>query len=152
MSMISELVNELRYWGYKEDATVSPFPSRRLFKRAANTIEELSAKLHASQMERSSQYYNGGWIPCSERLPENSKHKGAFCPRYIITTEYGVGEGWYNPDTGCWYGLLWFMDENYNERNISMQRGDIPKVVKNVRVLAWMPLPEHYKESEVGND
>lgn len=39
-----------------------------------------------------------GWIPVSERLPENAKHKGAFCPKYYVMTEFGQTEGWYNPD------------------------------------------------------
>ena len=33
------------------------------------------------------------WIPVSERLPENAQHNGAFCPRYQVTTKYGVTEG-----------------------------------------------------------
>lgn len=89
---------------------------------------------------------HGEWIPVSERLPENAKHKGAFCPRYYVMTEFGQTEGWYNPDVGCWYVLLWFMDARFETWNISLERGDVPKLVKNVPVTAWMPLPEPYKE------
>ena len=32
----------------------------------------------------------GEWIPCSERLPENAKHRGAFCPKYQVKTKYGI--------------------------------------------------------------
>lgn len=89
------------------------------------------------------------WIPVSERLPENAKHKGAFCPKYYVMTDFGQTEGWYNPDVGCWYVLLWFMDARFETWNISLERGDVPKLVKNVPVTAWMPLPEPYKaESE----
>lgn len=89
------------------------------------------------------------WIPIAERLPENAKHKGSFCPKYYVMTEYGVTEGWYNPDTKCWYALLWFMDEQFKEWNINLDKGDIPRLVKNVPVVAWKPLPEPYKaESE----
>jgi hypothetical protein len=89
------------------------------------------------------------WIPVSERLPENAKHKGAFCPKYYVMTEFGQTEGWYNPDVGCWYVLLWFMDARFETWNISLERGDVPKLVKNVPVTAWMPLPQPYKtESE----
>lgn len=88
------------------------------------------------------------WIPVAERLPENAKHKGAFCPRYYVMTEYGVTEGWYSPDVKCWYVLLWFMDGRFEEWNINLDRGDIPKLVKNVPVTAWMPLPELYKGGE----
>lgn len=81
------------------------------------------------------------WIPVSERLPENAKHKGAFCPKYYVMTEFGQTEGWYNPDVGCWYVLLWFMDARFEKWNISLERGDVPKLVKNVPVVAWQPLP-----------
>jgi hypothetical protein len=95
----------------------------------------------------------GKWIPVSEKLPENAKHKGAFCPKYYVMTEFGQTEGWYNPDVGCWYVLLWFMDARFETWNISLERGDVPKLVKNVPVVAWMPLPEPYKaESEGRND
>lgn len=71
MSMISEQVNCLR--GFAEVCrTVSDHITAKYLDGAADTIEELSAKLHNSQMERSSQYYNGGWIPVSERLPEEA--------------------------------------------------------------------------------
>jgi hypothetical protein len=92
------------------------------------------------------------WIPVTERLPENAKHKGAFCPKYYVMTEYGVTEGWYNPDVKCWYALLWFMDGQFEEWNINIDKGDIPKLVKNVPVIAWMPLPEPYKAESEGQD
>lgn len=90
------------------------------------------------------------WIPVTERLPENAKHIGAFCPKYYVMTEYGVTEGWYNPDVKCWYVLLWFMDGRFEEWNINIDKGDIPKLVKNVPVIAWMPLPEPYKAESEG--
>lgn len=90
------------------------------------------------------------WIPVTERLPENAKHKGAFCPKYYVMTEYGVTEGWYNPDVKCWYALLWFMDGRFEEWNINIDKGDIPKLVKNVPVIAWMPLPQPYKAESEG--
>jgi hypothetical protein len=44
----------------------------------------------------------------------------------------------------CWYGILTFMiDSNeLNVRNIDLERGDVPKRVKNLPVKYWMPLPE----------
>ena len=92
------------------------------------------------------------WIPVTERLPENAKHKGAFCPKCYVMTEYGVTEGWYNPDVKCWYALLWFMDVRFEEWNINIDKGDIPKLVKNVPVVAWMPLPQPYKAESEGQD
>ena len=65
MSMISELVRELRM----ADNPVGGY-YRTLYARAADAIEELSAKLTTANMERSTVYYNDGWIPCSECPPE----------------------------------------------------------------------------------
>jgi hypothetical protein len=91
-----------------------------------------------------------GWISVNDRMPENAKHPGAFCPRYLVYTDYGITEGWYNPDMECWYGILTFMiDSNeLNVRNIDLERGDVPKRVKNLPVKYWMPLPEPPKEGE----
>ena len=71
-------------------------------------------------------------------------------PKYYVMTEYGVTEGWYNPDVKCWYALLWFMDGRFEEWNINIDKGDIPKLVKNVPVIAWMPLPQPYKAESEG--
>lgn len=89
----------------------------------------------------------GEWIPCSERLPENAQHKGAFCPKYQVMTKYGITEGWYNPGLESWYILVWFMSEDFREYNINMKRGDIPKrlrVPKGI-VTAWQPRPEPWE-------
>lgn len=69
MSMINELVKELRR-AENPCSVVSVGYYRNLYARAADTIEELSAKLADANMERSTAYYNNGWIPCSERPPE----------------------------------------------------------------------------------
>ena len=96
---------------------------------------------------------NDGWITAKERLPENAKHKGAFCPKCRVETKYGETVGWYNPDHERWYVLLWFMTECFREHEIDLWRGDVPKVVSITGecgfVLAWRPLPKPYS---TGND
>ena len=91
---------------------------------------------------------NSGWIPVDERLPENAKHKGAFCPRYQVSTKFGVTEGWYNPDVESWYVLIWFMSERYLDNEIDFKRGTIPKIVRAPKecniVFAWREIPEPY--------
>ena len=68
---ISEQVKELRKvaenfreWEYNRFYDV--------ISEVADTIESLSAKLQAANMERSAENY-GGWIPCRERLPRENK-------------------------------------------------------------------------------
>lgn len=83
----------------------------------------------------------GGWISVKDRLPENADYPGAFCPRYLVMTKYGRSEGWYNPDKGCWYTLVWFLIGRYTEDDIDMERGDIPKISNNIEVTHWMMFP-----------
>ena len=98
-------------------------------------------------------HMNDGWIPVEQELPPNSKHKGAFCPRYQVMTKYGVTEGWYNPDYESWYILCWFMGNDHLKHEIDFERGTFPKVVrcensvndKHGIVIAWRPLPEPYR-------
>lgn len=94
-------------------------------------------------------YMNDDWIPAEERLPDNANHKGAICPKYRILTEYGETVGWYNPDSGGWYVLLWFMTERFLESEIDFDRGGIPKVLffkKKDFVLAWKPFEPYRPE------
>ena len=106
MSMISEQIKELRNYerifkGDRIDGNLSP-----IFGNAANTIEELSEKLK-----------NGGWIPCSERLPEESLNS-------VI--------GWDEYRQRCcfvqYYGGRWVLGND----------------VDSVKIIAWQPVPEAY--------
>ena len=70
--------------------------------------------------------YNDGWIPCSERLPEDD----SIC---IVTVEYPNNEtvvdyGWFDRKNVCWFvGMQEFITSN---------------------ILAWQPLPEPFKERD----
>ena len=76
MSMTTELIDKLRGQASLLDEVdnLAIKAVKNSLIEAADVIEELSAKLHASQMERSSQYYHGGWISVDERLPEDGKY------------------------------------------------------------------------------
>ena len=70
--------------------------------------------------------YNGGWIPCSEMLPEDD----SIC---IVTVEYPNNEtvadyGWCERKSVCWFvGMQEFRTSN---------------------ILAWQPLPKPFKERD----
>ena len=70
--------------------------------------------------------YNNGWIPCSERLPEDD----SIC---IVTVEYPNNEtvvdyGWFDRKGVCWFvGMQEFRTSN---------------------ILAWQPLPKPFKERD----
>lgn len=70
MSMISEQVKELRNIA----ETFCEWEYNRFYNaisRADDTIESLSAKLQAANMERSAEDCGGGWIKCDkDNLPD----------------------------------------------------------------------------------
>ena len=72
--------------------------------------------------------YNDGWIPCSERLPEENKDGWTHLILSIKTGEVIFGF-WHNEEMGfCKH----FRDG----------------VCRVCGVIAWMPLPEPYKERD----
>ena len=79
--------------------------------------------------------YNGGWVPCSDRLPEEPKENPLFEYKalevYLVTTKYGSSEQDKKyPFRAFWNGI------NFTDgMNI-------------LDVIAWQPLPEVFKESD----
>ena len=76
------------------------------------------------------------WIPCSEKLPEDDErvlatHLGGLNPdRQVIEHIYKNGE----------FTLGWDMDMNMDSPTFGQRYMG--------KVVAWMPLPEPYKEGE----
>lgn len=82
MSMISEQVKELRK--LEKDYSKTGFGFYRtdkVLRQAANTIEALSAKLQAENMERTEDC--GGWIACEDGLEPIKYYRMATTPRTI---------------------------------------------------------------------
>lgn len=117
MSMISEQVKELRNYSELCLQYCNEKRAKELLKEAADTIESLSAKLAAVNMEQSDRYYGGGWIPCEDRLPEIRNPvlicdgKGNVCIRQIMRIDE--------------FGMAWWSQYS--------------------TAVAWQPLPEPYR-------
>lgn len=129
MSMLSEQIKELRELSNLNFLDVV---FKDALKDAADTIEELSAKLHKENMERSTAYYNGGWIPCSERLPEIPKENPLFENKLLELYLVAIAHADY-PFRAFWNGKI-FTDG-----------------FSKVEPVAWMPLPQPYKEGKYDN-
>lgn len=81
------------------------------FDDAKNIVQEVAEE------------YNGGWIPCSERLPEE-------CTEVLVSVKE--------------------MDDSFYTRTSWVQDGVwvIKKTPLQPTVIAWQPLPEPYKERD----
>ena len=122
MSMVTELVEQLRELAEEPDGRCEACKID-IINRAADTIEELSAKVARQNMERSSQYYGGGWIPLNQLLP---KEEVLFCNN--------IGE---------------MMIGSLYETNVSGSGFAAKKDEKIIyECIAWQPLPPKYEQKE----
>lgn len=122
MSMISELIKELREYNHMLCDMGFPYDGDAdLIAIAADTIEELSAKLAAANMERSTDFYNGGWVPVMESLPEE--------------------DGWYWVTEDKLYSGVTPL------ACFNAETGKFSRPFNYSEVVAWMPsnMPEPYK-------
>ena len=121
MSMISEQIQALRDLSAVYIGNGLP----KVFADAADTIEELSAKLATANMERSTAYHNGGWIPCSERLPKEETDVLVQWGEHADMSTARIRKG------------------EWHVHGIFLTKVGNPEVI-----TAWMPLPEPYKGVE----
>lgn len=90
MSMISEQVKKIREFGKNRKLDVFSYDEvNSILSEAADTIEALSAKLQAENVEN-----GGGWISCEDRLPDNFEVVLVFTEEKQIVTVARDGEDW----------------------------------------------------------
>ena len=131
MSMISELVKELRECVEECDNPLYDMKMKwiaKLMYQAADTIESLSAKLQADNMERSADC-GGGWIYCGDgnNLPEPGR-------RYRVTALWKDGDF----ETRSVYDLVYGTDGLWHGENYTPV---------SFEIIAWKPLEEPYREN-----
>lgn len=116
-------------------------PHLQAIDDAISTIQGLSAKLAAANMERSSTYYNSGWIPITyhETTPDDGIDMNEYPLCFdclmpddgqdvLITTKIGYVE-----KDVCCIDDGFYLDSGYDWTE---------------DVVAWMPLPEPYREEQ----
>ena len=112
-----------KFIAYMDDPDISQFGHwmhSNGFNCALTTVKCDLDKIPSAQSEQR-------WIPCSERLPENDE-------RVLATTAWGevtIAERIYPPINDT----CWFIDDGNTNATID-------------DVVAWMPLPEPYREEE----
>lgn len=99
-------------------------------------IEQIKDDLEQDEKEN-------GWIPVSERLPEDEKE-------YLVTLEkvYGTPEKLYGIANYLKFGDAGYWNENKYGYLEWDKYSDGHGGTKMYKVIAWMPLPEPYKEVE----
>lgn len=140
MSTISEQIKELRELAAQAKLATFGECTRKIYESALNdaadTIEILSAKLQAANMERSTSYYNGGWILCSDRLPEENHFYNVTIfdgEDYMVEPAYYAKIGYFGQKN---IRPNWWTDCTSNAELIEDEEQT---------VVAWQPLPEPYK-------
>lgn len=135
MSMLSDQIKELRQAAKWFDKACFP-DGVRLANEAADTIESLSAKLRVVDMER---HYSGGWIPCSERLPEEyGDYLVAWRPLYMTAEDIVKKVGREVPH---FYEIV-----EYDPDDEALWIGGIEQAMGEYEITAWRELPEPYHE------
>lgn len=135
---ISERVKELRVLArkIKKYGTTEELKSYKAISEAADTIEGLSAKLQAANMDN-----GGGWILCEDKTPDKEG-------LYIIHVITGTGEDY----VGTWLyqrgvhlsGKQTYIDDKQGYW-ATPYNGDPVNEYLTQNVVAWQPLPEPYR-------
>ena len=111
--------SEERYHRYLDDSNLHcMFDRSDIEEKRVDTIKEMIEIVHEVAEE-----YNGGWIPCSERLPEESGE-------YLTWVEYDGDRFRAIDEIDC--------DGIIKEWNCST----------DYKIIAWQPLPEPFKERD----
>ena len=133
MSMISEQIKEIKACAYAHEASGDAiYGTAATLYQAAETIEALSAKLAAANMEQPEGHYGGGWNVASERMPKEERRIDPETGYYGRSDDVLCSA--YNE-----YGML---NEIWIDYTIDgeWQKHEYDKEEK----IAWQPLPEPY--------
>ena len=115
----------------------------RLEADEKHTFDGCINKRYANQIvQEVAEEYKGGWIPCSERLPEESG--------YYLVTYHDWSDGNFLPKYDDTYvrRLHYQISEHFVGWNYPKNVDDRAENDCHKEVIAWQPLPEPFKEND----
>lgn len=132
MNLTRKQIDALRAYAEKRKGELA-----ELITDAADTIEILNTKLS----ELNGENYHGGWIPCSEKLPEEYGWYICSIKGGNVNTLYYTGKTWIDNVRKNMFEL-YNITSKLTGKKISPENAS---VYWDGWVIAWMPLPEAYK-------
>ena len=115
----------------------------KLIKPNIEDVAEFNAyKKCIEIVQEVAEEYNGGWIPCSERLPEESG--------YYLVTYHDWSDGNFLPKYDDTYvrRLHYQISDHFVGWNYPKNVDDRAENDCHKEVIAWQPLPEPFKERD----
>ena len=95
----------------------------------------------------------GKWIPCSDRLPENIRPVIVTWKNTDPASYYQYIVGKHFTGTACYKNGKWYWYSSTTEDMLAEYgRYDSEEFDEAIECIAWMPLPEPYKEGEQNED
>lgn len=124
---------------YKASPYCVDIPKKLIWKREELyknvTMKEIEEKFGCKvKIVGNEEEHNNGWIPCSEKLPENDDD-------VLCWYEYRIMQGTHEGEMNQEYGI------GYYNKYFKRWGGEV-SCGRDYKVIAWMPLPETYKEDE----
>lgn len=125
------------------DDSVAEAISTRIWNKAIQRAKGI-VQAEAEEFATDTNVGNNGWIPCSERLPkERDWYLAVF--EEVDTGFIGIP---YIADYLMGSHTKFTTEDGWIIRNCSDREDESAEYYKNLRCVAWQPLPQPYKESE----
>ena len=114
----TSFLSDCTKYGNKDAEQQNKSYSTMMMYEVADLVDDL-----IEIVKQEAEQYNNGWIPCSERLPEDGE-------TYLVTNAESFGQchtykGWYDGKH-----KIWHMEGNFERK---------------MNVVAWQPLPQPYQ-------
>ena len=132
--------SEERYYRYLDDSNLPcMFDKSDIEEKRVDTIKEM-----LEIVQEVAEEYKGGWIPCSERLPEERDWYLAVFEE-VDTGFIGLP---YIADYLMGKHTIFTTEDGWIIHNCTDIEGGESEYYKKLRCVAWQPLPEPFKEHD----